>query len=1139
MQENCELVQKGFRLLLPHMAGYIGQEMSRVYKNAWWQEVLTALSDQYDIPSEGSYGDLLDSLDVANCLRLIDRRWREVFSNKMSKSHRNWASELMGVRNDVSHIGINDFEQGYTERALDTMTLLCESFDPEGTEEIRALYRKARYGSEQGSTAVSETTPAATASKKKTTAAAVLTRNVGQNLPSWRDIMQPHPDVAEGRYRAAEFAADLAQVARGEGAYEYRDPVEFFSRTYVTEGMAGLLVESLQRISGLGGEPVIQLKTAFGGGKTHSMLALYHMVRGTTSIDYIPNLKSVLERAGLTELPHANVAVLVGTALDPTRKKNPTNLPGYTVSTIWGEMAYQLVTSAGKSELYAKYIREADRKGVSPGSENLKNLFNDCGPCLILMDELVAYAKKIYGVDGLPAGSYDNFVTFIQEITEAARASENSIVVASIPESDIEIGGDAGKTVLETIEHTFGRMESIWKPVAANEGFEVVRRRLFLDCKNPDAREAVCDAFSAMYQENSTDFPSEAKEVDYKSRLISCYPIHPEVFDRLYGDWATLERFQRTRGVLRLMAAVIHELWMANDASAMIMPGSIPLDMPNVRDELVRHLPDTWNSIIDREVDGKDSIPYQKDKSIARYGRILAARRISRTVMLGSAPSTSALRDQGIRGLETSRILLGVVQPAESIADFKDALTTLHGALSYLYNNPNGTRYWYDTKPTLRKTAEDRASQISSADVEMEIENRLKKVRKENPFAGIHVCPTSSNDVPDDQAVRLVILRTRDTYRRNYEKSNAKTTVEEILSNRGTSPRIFRNMLAFVAPDMDKLSSLQQEVKRFIAWTSIMSDKDDLNLDGNQIRETQNNLNRSNDTVELRLKETYCWLLVPFIDQYEDMKTIQWEISDIGGGSDSIVTKAARKMLQGEQIITKWAPALLQMSLDDLLWRDANDIQVKKLWEYLSTYCYLPRLSSYTVLEEAICQGLASEEYFGIAAAYSPEKGRYVDLKFNQTVFGINQSDLLVKPGVAFDQKRKEEKEREAANGNTGSGNNAGGQTENSGNSGDGTGSSSGSGATGETGTGGTTPQPTAANKHFFMSAKLDNTRVNRDINNYVHEIIQHLMAVDGATVELKLEVEVEAENGIPSSTVRTVSENCRTLKITDFGFND
>ena len=212
-------------------------------------------------------------------------------------------------------------------------------------------------------------------------------------------------------------------------------------------------------------------------------------------------------------------------------------------------------------------------------------------------------------------------------------------MVASIPESVIEIGGDAGKTALETIEHTFGRMEAIWKPVTASEGFEVVRRRLFLDCKDPDGRDAVCAKFSQMYIENQNDFPIEVKEVEYRQRMISCYPIHPEVFDRLYEDWATLERFQRTRGVLRLMASVIHELWMGNDAGFMIMPGSIPLDVPNVRDELTRHLSEGWNALVDREVDGRESIPYQTDKTNIRYGGRLVARRVARTVMLGSAPT--------------------------------------------------------------------------------------------------------------------------------------------------------------------------------------------------------------------------------------------------------------------------------------------------------------------------------------------------------------------------------------------------------------------------------------------------------------------------------------------------------------------
>ena len=1133
MLENYELVQKGFRVLHPLMAGYIGQEFSRVYKNGWWQEILDALSDQYDLPSSGDYGDLIDSLDVMNCLRLIDRRWNEVFRTKLSLDYRTWSKELVGVRNKAAHIGGQDFSKSYAERALDTMALLCEAFDTEGVEEIRALYRKLRYGSEEGS--VAATPVAAPAQAKASKAKAndgVMTRSFGQHLPSWRDIMQPHPDVAEGRYRAAEFAADLAQVSRGEGAIEYRDPVEFFSRTYVTEGMAGLLVESLQRISGQGGEPVIQLKTAFGGGKTHSMLALYHMVHGGIRVDHIPSLKPIMDRAGLDTLPKANVAVLVGTALDPTRKKNPANLPKYTVNTIWGEMAYQLVTSAGRPDLYS-LVSDSDRRGVSPGSKALKDLFDECGPCLILMDELVAYAKKIYGVDGLPAGSFDNFITFIQEITEAARASKNSIVVASIPESDIEIGGDAGKTALEAIEHTFGRMESIWKPVAANEGFEVVRRRLFLDCKDPDARDMVCNSFSNMYQENASDFPMEAKEVEYRNRMVSCYPIHPEIFDRLYGDWATLERFQRTRGVLRLMAAVIHELWMANDSSAMIMPGSIPLNMPNVRDELVRHLPDTWNSIIDREVDGKDSIPYQKDKSTSRYGQKLAARRVARTIMLGSAPSTSALRDQTIRGLEASRIRLGVVQPGESIADFNDALNTLHGSLSYLYNNQNGTRYWYDTKPTLRKTSEDRASQVSDADVVVEIETRLRKLRRENPFSGLHICPVSSNDIPDEQAARLVILRPEDSFRRANGKDSGKalTTVVEFLNTRGASPRVYRNMLAFVAPDQDKLRDLQTEVKRFIAWKSILSDKDDLNLDGGQLREAESSLNRSNSSVETRMKETYCWLLVPFIDQYEDIKTIQWEISNLGGGDDEIVSKATKKMIQGEQIITTWAPALLKMSLDELLWKDSDDITIKKLWEYLCTYCYLPRLASYSVLEDAIAKGVHSTEFFGIAAGYTGE--RYLDLKLNETVFSINQSDLLVKPSIAMKQIMEERKPD--APDSSSMPNSSGGSSEIGGFGG-------GQGRPQSGGTSAQTDGSDAAapkNTRFFMSAKLDNTRVNKNVNDYLTEVIQHLMAVDGADVELTLEVSVNAPGGIPSTTVRTVSENCRTLKIQNFGFED
>lgn len=1144
MANNSIKIQQAFNTLHPLLAGYIAQDLSREYGNNWWQEVLMTLSDQVrDLPNNGSYSELVDSLDIANCLRLFDRKWNDIFRKKLSLDHRTWAKELMGVRNKLAHLGGQDFNEDDTWRALDTMSRLCAAFDDEAAEQIRALLREVRYGSSSGSTTVNET-PVTVSSAPKAKYG-ILNAMPESGLPSWRDVIQPHPDVAKGQYKNAEFAADLAQVARGEGAFEYYDAVEFFARTYVTEGMTGLLEQALRRVSGKDGEPVIQLKTAFGGGKTHSMLALYHLLRGRVSIEKIPSVKPVLARAGVDSIPRTNVAVLVGTALDPTKAKRPQNLPGITINTLWGEMAAQLAESAQDLKLY-DYVKEADKKGVSPGSEALKNLFDACGPCLVLMDELVAYARKLYEKNNLPAGTFDNFLSFIQEVTEAARASRNSIVVASIPESNIEIGGEAGKIALESIEHTFGRMESIWKPVAANEGFEVVRRRLFLDCKDPDARDAVCARFSQMYNENPDDFPIEVREVEYRNRMISCYPIHPEVFDRLYEDWATLERFQRTRGVLRLMAAVIHELWMGSDAGLMIMPGSLPMDISTVKDELTRHLPEGWNALVDHEVDGRNSTPYQKDQNNQRYGSKLASRRVARTIMLGSAPTS---RSQNVRGIEASRIRLGVVQPGENISIFNDALNTLTTSLAYLYTNPSNDRFWYDTRPTLRKTVEDRATQIAASDVEFEIEGRLRRLKKEPPFAGVHVCPSSSLDVPDDQTTRLVVLCPTDGYRASNSSCSAMTAVQDILNNRGTAPRIYRNMLGFIAPDQEQILQLQQQVRRYLAWKSVKEDSEDLNLDAAQNRETDNNLKRSDKTVDDQLREAYCWLLVPYIDKSVNLKVMGWEPVRISGGSETIIGRAANKMLQNEQVIPRWAPALLKMELDNLLWADADHIQIKTLWEYLCTYCYLPRLANEEVLLNAIRAGLPSTEYFAYAAGYDGE--RYLDLCLNQSVGMVDRSGYLVKVATAQKQLAEDEAKRQAAVTNVpgGAGDDTGynfpPQTDTGSRNGE-NGTVRPTGGAGEQRVPGQTavsaPDPTPEppkNKRFYMSASLDTTRIGRDVQRLVEEIIAHLNSADGAQVEVSLEVNVQAPLGLSQQVVRTVSENCRTLHIDDFGFEE
>ena len=1126
--ENQLMVTEGFGILVRSMAPYIAREFEQVYGPDWWKDaVIDKLYDEQkrDLPLSGDWATLVDSLDIQRCLLLFDLYWNDIFRKKLSVDHRTWAKELKGIRNRWAHAGGQGFSDDDTWRALDTMSRLCEQIDPDGAGEIRQLQREMRYGTAEGSVAVVDTADAVSASAGQVATASFPV----EGLPSWRDVIEPHQDVAQGRYRNAEFAADLAQVARGEGSFEYRDPVEFFGRTYVTEGMKGLLVQSIRRVTGLDGEPVIQLKTAFGGGKTHSMLALYHLMRGRVPIDSTANVKPVLDAAGVDALPKVNVAVLVGTALNPTKNRRPPNMPGITINTLWGEMAAQLAESAGDPALY-DYVRDADRKGVSPGSKAMADLFDACGPCLVLMDELVAYAKKLYGADGLPAGTFDNFITFIQEITEAARASRNSLVVASIPESELEVGGEAGQQALDAIEHTFGRMEAIWKPVTASEGFEVVRRRLFLDCKDPAGRDEVCARFSQLYAQNASEFPVEARELDYRDRMIACYPIHPELFDRLYEDWATLERFQRTRGVLRLMASIIHELWMAQDASPMIMPGSMPMNVPAVKNELTRYLDEGWNAVVDSEVDGKKSIPYKKDEENPRYGRLIASRRISRTIMLGSAPDVGA---QTARGIEKAHIRLGTVLPDENISVFNDALSTLQSASSYLYSDAGGNRFWYDTRPTLRKTVEDRVQQISDERAIFEVENRLKKLRKTQPFSGLHVCPTSSLDIPDEQTLRLVVLSPSFAYQADHDECAAMKEVTGILASRGASPRVYKNMLAFVVADAAAVAPLKQEAKRYLAWQSVKDDRFQLNLDAVQNRETDNNIRRCDNAVDMKVQEAYCWLLAPSIDLASGSMDVIWDRDRIAGGTESVVEKAGRKLVSNEAAITQWAPALLRMELDRVLWKDRDEIQIKQLWTQLCSYCYLPRLASYSVLESAIQRGLGSDEYFGLAAGIGD--GRYLELRFDEPVTFLNQSDYLVKPDVARAQIERERLARavptDDAHGDTGTHQPPAAPSD-SGTSGSGGHDDS---SDGTSGTEVSTHDPTA----FRLTTVLDNTHLNKNVGDIVNEVVYQIMQLDESDVEVTLDVKARVDSGIPVPTVRAVSENCKTLHVDDFGFNE
>lgn len=1100
-KKNNDYIGSGLELLRKALEPYIKRQLMSVHKEKWWSigadphvgrmpELKNKLAKAKDDDAR------LSTLDIAALLTILNNAWNEAFQADLGQAGRSHVNELRDIRNKWAHQ--DSFTLEDTHRAFDTMTRLLEMVGAperlETAEIARKIMAEINEQSKTSQPALLQTPSGASAS-----------------LKPWREVATPHPDVQSGKFQQAEFAADLFQVITGRATEEYKNPKEFFRRTYFTDGLSNLLGRAWLRLSGVGGDPVVELQTNFGGGKTHSLLALYHLFGGKIKTDEIEGIENVnAQTKNLPEkLPIANRAVITCDSLsvDEAWKKPD----GTVIRTLWGEMAWQL----GGKEGY-KLVAEADKQSVSPGSEKLTRLFEQFGPALVLIDEWVVYARKIMGKDNLPAGNFDTSISFVQELTQAAKAAKNALIVAAIPASDAELGGDNGRIALGRIRNVFGRLETIWKPASAEEAFEIVRRRLFdaLSEKNEKERDKVCRAFVEMYSENRGDFPPECREAEYEERLKRAYPIHPELFDRLYQDWSTLERFQLTRGVLRMMASVIYEMWSRGDHSLMIMPSNLPLDSQSVRAEFTRHLVDGWSGVIDKDIDGSTSKPFQIDGTNPNLGRYHASRRVARAVFIGSAPSNASQR---IRGLEEVRVKLSCAQPGEAVSTFGDALRRLSEQLSYLYSD--GSRYWFDTHISINRTAADRAAIFERKPeiVEDEITRRVREIKRKDrgEFSSIHDVPVDSSDVPDEMSCRLVILNPKNTHRARQSDSKAIEAAQEILEHRGNSPRLYRNMLIFLAADTERLTELQESVRLWMAWTSIEEEKEGLNLDHATERKVKQQIQSHEATINERMKETFCHMLVP---SQEGTSAIEWQSTKLQG--DNIIGRVSKKLIADQSMIPNWSAALLRMELDKWLWKERDHIKAKDVWEYFAQYIYLPRLKDEQTFISAIREGVGSltwKDFFAYASAVRDD-GHYVGL-----IFGANPSikldsaSVLVKPDAA--QKQLEEELAKEVR--TQFQSNPGGTPSNIKE---------------------TTPDETVSIQpalitHFHGTVELDPARMGRDAGRIADEIVAHLTSLGGVKAKITLEIDVEVPNGIPEDRIRIVSENSNTLKFKSHGF--
>jgi len=1109
---NHERVGKAMELLKSGLAPFVEREFGNLHQDKALLEARRFMGEDRLLASKP-----LADWDATALLKLIWESWNEVFRQVLGHAERSLVSELREVRNKWAHQEPFSTDDAY--RGLDSAARLLTAVSASQADEIEKMKMellRLRFDEQ-------------VRGEKRKSAGTAIESAASVSLKPWREVVTPHKDVASGHYQQAEFAADLWQVHLGEGTDEYKNPVEFFRRTYLTESLRRMLIGAVRRLAGQGGDPVVQLQTNFGGGKTHSMLALYHLFSGIAPGE-LAGIDAVMQDAGAKKLASVRRVVLVGNKISPG---NPVTKPdGTKVCTLWGELAWQL----GGKKAFARVAAD-DAKATSPG-DVLRELFKEYGPCLVLIDEWVAYARQLHDQTDLPAGSFETQFTFAQVLTESAKLAKNCLLVISLPASDttgsphtqaddVEVGGRRGREALDRLRNVVGRVESSWRPASAEEGFEIVRRRLFEPLADPAQfkdRDVVARGFADFYRSQHQEFPPECRDADYERRIKAAYPIHPEIFDRLYTDWSTLVKFQRTRGVLRLMAAVIHSLWEKGDKNPLILPANISIDDPRVQFELTRYLSDNWVPVIEKDVDGPNSLPLRLDGELPNLGKFAACRRVARTIYLGSAPTASAAH----RGIEDRSIKLGCLMPGESPAVFGDALRRLAAAATYLYQD--GPRYWYSTQPTVTKLAEDRAEQLkrNPDKVVHELDRRLRTdLRQTEDFSRIHPMPHSGQDVPDDLDARLVVLEVEQTYTKESGCA-AEAAAKAILDSRGNTPRLYRNTLVFLAADKTRLQDLDEAARRFLAWESILAEKETLNLDPQQVKQAETQKTAADGAVTARIPETYQWLLVPV--QSKPQSAMEWQALRLSG-QDALAVRACKKLRQDELLITGFASTRLRMELDRVpLWRGDN-VTLKQLVDDFARYTYLPRLKNPAVLLAAIQDGLGlllwQQDSFAYADSYDETSGRYRGLRCGRlvSISDANLSGMLVRPEPAYKQL---ETEIAASKGAAAGGAGSPGMV------------TPGGGPPSELiprGEEKPSPIETPKLRRFHGSVTLDPTRVGRDASRIADEVIAHLVGLVGSDVKVTLEIAAEMPSGAPENVVRTVTENARTLKFTDQGF--
>lgn len=519
-------------------------------------------------------------------------------------------------------------------------------------------------------------------------------------MPAFHTIAVPHKDILEGRLTMDVFAADLWEVSQGRGPDEYKDPDTFFKKTYLTEGLNNLLAIVERRLHRQGGDPVIQIQTPFGGGKTHALIAMYHKASEWK----------------------AKKAVIVGTALS-------------TDTTLWGLLEKQI---QGKVHKFSEK--------VAPGKELLRELLERNQPILILMDEVLEYATKAAAVKVRDSTLASQTIAFMHELTEVAGSLEKVSLVITLPSSILEHYDESAEKLYQQLQKVAGRMEKIYTPVQDEEISKIIRRRLFTDIDEKRAGEIV--RLFMNYAEREGILPVGTEPSDYRDKFLDSYPFIPDVINVLYHRWGSFPNFQRTRGVLRLLSLVIYSLRKASQEY--ITLSDFDLGNQEIRQELLKHIGPEFNSVIAADITDKDSGSKKVDNSLGKAFRGLNLG--TRTTRAAFLYSFSGGQEHGATLNEIKRSATTLGNPSSVVAE---ALEQLKSRLFYIQNIRD--KYFFDNQPNLNRILTTKIENVKDDEI-ISLEKNLLRNSVSTDRLKVFIWEESPSNIPDSEDLKLLIL---------------------------------------------------------------------------------------------------------------------------------------------------------------------------------------------------------------------------------------------------------------------------------------------------------------------------------------------------------------------------------------------